>query len=517
MQAWGGGYVTDLEYESGFFPGQTPRLMSLAAAMNGVEAPDFGNGFAYCELGCGRGETSLALAAMHPAAEFHAVDFNPAHIAYAQDRATAAGLDNVTFYERSFSDLTGPHAISLPMFDAVTLHGVWTWISPALQDDIVSFIEAKLKPGGLVYISYNAMPGWADIVPVQRLLKELADASGRRSDQAIEQAMGYLTRLAKGAVGGPPTRLPEGLKTIQDMFEQGRGNVAVHEYLNEHWKPLFHLDVARALGRAKLTLAASTDLLLNFQNMSLTAEQASALSDIPSPDLRETLKDFCANVKFRRDVYVRGARRISASRRDAMFRDLMLALVRRPPEAFHLNMPDGSSWRPDPAVYLPVLEKIRSRPSRVGDLLAAPYLPHDHKLSPVELVGLLVGGSLVAPYSAPTPDALAASARLVAATYAAEPTPRYQVPVAMSNRYCTPRWCAARRPTLACLPGASSTFAKGGAAIPSSMGSRSKTKPKRSSCLRPITRSESKKRFPFGAICKWSDGRQTQLIIVMPP
>ena len=429
MQAWGGGYITDVEYEAGFFAGQAPRQMALAAAMNGIEAPDFSDGFAYCELGCGRGVTSLALAAMHPKAEFHAVDFNPSHVAHAQHRALAAGLDNVTFHERSFSDLTGPRAPPLPMFDAITLHGVWSWISPALQDDIVQFIDAKLKPGGLVYISYNAMPGWSEATPVQRLLKELADASGRRSDQAIEHAVASLTRLAKGAVTGPSARLQEGLKPIREMLEQGLAGYVAHEYLTDHWKPLFHLDVARALGRAKLTLAAATDLLLNFQNLSLTIEQASAISEVASPDLRETLKDFCASVKFRRDVYVRGARRIPAPRRDALFRDLQLALLHPPPDAFHLDMPDGSAWRPDPAVYFPVLEAIRTRPSRVGDLLASHDLPPDHKVSPVELVGLLVGSHLAATYAAPSAEALAASARLVTATYARERSPRYHVPV----------------------------------------------------------------------------------------
>ena len=55
--------------------------LALAATLAGYEPPDLAGRFTYCELGCGRGKTSLVLAAVNPEAEFHAIDFNPAHIA----------------------------------------------------------------------------------------------------------------------------------------------------------------------------------------------------------------------------------------------------------------------------------------------------------------------------------------------------------------------------------------------------------------------------------------------------
>src|SRR5262245_18346022 len=83
MNQWSGGYVIDIEYVEAFFPQQSPQSMALALTLNGLEPPDFSGAFSYCELGCGRGLTSLILAAANPDAEFHAVDFNPAHIARA--------------------------------------------------------------------------------------------------------------------------------------------------------------------------------------------------------------------------------------------------------------------------------------------------------------------------------------------------------------------------------------------------------------------------------------------------
>src|SRR4029077_15564225 len=131
--------------------------------LSGMEAPDLDRHFTYCELGCGRGRTSTVLAAINPEAEFHAVDFHPAHIAHAQQQARHARLRNIQFHECSFAELPGAYGAALPKFDVITMHGVWSWIAPQLQEAIVAFLNARLKPGGLVYVSYNALPAWNQV------------------------------------------------------------------------------------------------------------------------------------------------------------------------------------------------------------------------------------------------------------------------------------------------------------------------------------------------------------------
>ncbi len=91
-----------------------------------------------------------------------------------------------------------------------------------------------------------------------------------------------------------------------------------HEYLNEHWQPAYFADVARKLAAAKLGYAACAELLKNFYNLSLTEQQRALIAEVASPELRETLKDFCTDNWFRQDVFVRGARAISAQRRDQL-------------------------------------------------------------------------------------------------------------------------------------------------------------------------------------------------------
>jgi len=408
MPSWGDGYVTDIEYSDGFYAAQSPAHLALAATLNGVEPPDLSGHFAACELGCGRGQTALVFAAVNPQAEFHAIDFHPAHIAHARSRAQQAGLRNIQFHEYSFDELTGPRGETLPMFDVITMHGVWSWIAPKLQNAIIAFINARLKPGGLVYVSYNALPAWNPVAPLQWIIKELADASRSRSDVAITRVLTQLQQLASTNV--IPKKYHDGIKKIQDTAERLLQYVA-HEYLNEYWQPVYHADVARSFAGAKMSFAASTDLLKNFYNLSLTEDQRKALADISSDELRETLKDFCTDHWFREDVFVRGARNIRPAQRERNFLQQKLVLVRPPPDIIEIARPDGSKWCPDPVVYDAVIAALRRGPRLVAELLRLDGLPPNHLVGPVELLGVMLGTGLAGIYTEPTAEEQASAAR----------------------------------------------------------------------------------------------------------
>jgi SAM-dependent methyltransferase len=406
--AWGSGYVTDIEYPGGFFAEQVPARMALAATLAGFEPPPLGSRYTYCELGCGHGKTSLVLAAINPDAEFHAIDFNPAHIAQARDQARLAGLRNITFHECSFDELTGPRGSALPMFDIVTMHGVWTWIAPALQASILAFLNMRLNAGGLVYLSFNALPAWFQASPLQRLVKEFAAATPDRSDLAVGRAVEQLERFAAANV------IPERFRFAATRFKDAGRMLSylAHEYLNEHWQPAYFADVARDLARAKLNFAASSDLLKNFNNLVLTEQQRSLIAEVSAPELRETLKDFCTDNWFRQDVFLRGARRMSERRREELLAAQTLTLMRPAPEAFEISKPDGTRWRPDVNVYNPVLKALGERPRTVGELLTLTGVPKGHLVGPVELVGMLAGTGVAGLFREPSAEQIAGAARL---------------------------------------------------------------------------------------------------------
>jgi hypothetical protein len=268
-----------------------------------------------------------------------------------------------------------------------------SWIAPELQQAILRFLNGHLKPGGLLYVSYNAMPSWASVGPLQRVVKELAVLWPGRSDRAAENAIKMLSNMAEVKI--IPPNLHEDVKRITD--KRLNSSYLAHEYLNEHWRPLYHADAVRAFAEAKLAFAGSTQLLRNFTNLGVTKEQQALLSEVPIPELRETLRDFCIGHAFRQDVYVRGARRMTEGRRDAYLGAQTLALLQPPPGEIEISGP-GGTWHPNPEAYRIFLDALAKRPHTIAQLLSLPDLPPGHNVSSVELTGVLGGPFLVAPF-----------------------------------------------------------------------------------------------------------------------
>jgi SAM-dependent methyltransferase len=197
MPDWGSGYVTDKAYVHDFCRVQTPPGLAFAALCGGVQAPGgAAEPMAYCDLGCGQGYTANLVAAANPAAQVLGVDFNPSHIANARALAGAAGLASVDFREASFEDIAADPTV--PSFDVMAMHGVFSWISAQNRRALVDLIGKRLKPGGLLYISYDCMLGWAAVAPLRRIMaRHFAPRPGMASPAALERALAYSDLLGK--------------------------------------------------------------------------------------------------------------------------------------------------------------------------------------------------------------------------------------------------------------------------------------------------------------------------------
>jgi SAM-dependent methyltransferase len=320
---WNDGYVADLDYPAAFFAEQSPSHLNIACILNGVEPLPVDRPFTYFELGAGMGLTSNILAASHPQGRFFSNDFNPAHVASARQLADEAQLENMTVLECSFADLAAGKA-DLPPLDYITMYGVYSWITAANRQCLVEFIGRYLKPGGIVYVNYNALPGWTRTLPLQRLLLEHAACNPVPRVQQLEQAR----ELAQGleAVGAAFFDGNKQLAYRMASLARDKAGYLAHEYLNSGWEPLYHADVARELSGAGLDFIGSADLPRAFQDDYLTAQQQSVMAGIADPHWRETVRDYLLNTSFREDVYVRGAKRMDAARRDQWLARLGVAL-----------------------------------------------------------------------------------------------------------------------------------------------------------------------------------------------
>lgn len=318
MQTWADGYITELPYTRNFFPDLSPVHLNLVCSLAGVAPPRLNQGFDYCELGCGQGLSTTLLAAVFPQGRFWGVDFNPAHISLAQKFAREAGLENLTFLDASFEEVLDRE--DLPGFDYITLHGIYSWVSHDQQQNIINLIHGCLKPGGVVYNSYNAKPGKTDLEPVRRVFKELIPRAENPALQ-VKQGFGLLEKLIENPRG---IFLKGGLdKRIQGL-KQHPHQYVVHEFLNEHWKSFYCTDVFKDMAKAKLTYVGSASLGLNFDALSVPKPFLEEYKAMATLEQRQLFRDLLLNTAFRKDVYVRGPIPLSVGEHRRVNGDILL-------------------------------------------------------------------------------------------------------------------------------------------------------------------------------------------------
>jgi SAM-dependent methyltransferase len=291
---------SDVPYLRTFSGDLGPAQLRLVAALNGFVPPP-ASGFDYCELGSGNGDTTAALAAANPSARFVGVDVNAEHVAFGSGLASRGGLDNLRFLELDFAELT---SAGLPDFDFIGANGVLSWVSPEKRSAMLEVASAKLKPGGLFYVSYNALPGWAAVEPLRRLmLDSVAGFEGSDLERA-RRAVGVARLLCEGRAGYFASN-PAAVTMLETMVKMGMPYV-VYEYLQPDWHPRYFADVAREMASRDLHFIGQLPLHLNYRDLALAPAHLELFKDVSDRVAFENLKDFALNEFFRRDVYIKG-------------------------------------------------------------------------------------------------------------------------------------------------------------------------------------------------------------------
>jgi SAM-dependent methyltransferase len=366
---WTAGYVSDVAYTLGFYRELAPSFLNYVCIANGVQSIPTSRRLRYCELGCGRGYGTTLLAAANPDVDFVGIDFNPAHIGEARGLAAKAQITNVTFVEASFGDAARSTEALLSEFDIIASHGVYTWISGDVRNDMHDFIRSKLVSGGIIYISYNALPGWASAGPIQRLLKEFADRSSGESLVRIARGRAVLKELVEKSsayIAQNPA-----VKSRLAAMERQDQHYLVHEFLHDHWQPLYVTEAIAALAESKLTFIGSATVAENRLALAVPKNLVEIVQSAPDVATRELLKDFAVNKQFRRDVYVKGPIRLSNDAAAARFRELSFALTGREkqlPEKWRIPAGEANL---KPAQVEAVVSCVAGGPATAAEIIGA--------------------------------------------------------------------------------------------------------------------------------------------------
>ncbi|WP_445115075.1 class I SAM-dependent methyltransferase [Acinetobacter sp. WZC-1] len=322
---WTDGYQTEVNYTYGYYRDLSPNYQKFCLLLNGVDCPASSQDHMHCELGFGQG-VSLNIHAASSFGLFTGTDFNPAHAAHANVLAEQSDVPH-QFYDASFEELLNKN---LPMFDSISLHGIWSWISHENQHIILQFMRKFLKPNGIVYISYNCVTGWAANMPIRELFHSHFKFNSTSTNplQKVRDSLDFSEALLKQ---NPifAQKNPNVLNKVQDLRNQNP-NYLIHEYLNQDWQCFSFQQVVRTLEEIKLSYAGSTDLNTHLDNINFSEAHQQFLNGIEHPIFKEQCRDYFANTQFRRDLFIRGKNNLPPLQTRQRLRDTAFVLLTSP-------------------------------------------------------------------------------------------------------------------------------------------------------------------------------------------
>lgn len=368
MTAQAQDYTTDVVFPSAFGVFQSPVHLAYAAWLGGRQTFDIRFPFAYADLGCGGGLTLCVLAACYPHGDFHGVDINPEHIAQGRALAADAGLDNVTFHNLSFADLS-----KAPMparFDTIAMSGIYSWLSPTLRRACLDFANARLSDDGVVFLHYSALPGNAQIDALYALLIELSKGIDGDTVTRFRTACEKASKL-RSARGLFFRQNPLAAAWLDQTARTDQRQMA-HEVLNSHWGSLSIRNVADEAAAAGLCFVANAHLELNDIELAAPAGSREVLAGL-KPVAREMALDAMRSAIARIDVFMRD-RDDNAGSVDPP--DLWVdRLTNGPLQAERAQLAQRAGVDLSDPVYDVILAAIDGRAQCLRDLLASSDAP----------------------------------------------------------------------------------------------------------------------------------------------
>lgn len=279
-----------LPYESLPISWTAPEHLALTALLHGGPRQAT-SGYRYLELGCGDGSNLIPLAYYRPDAEFVGVDGAPSACEQAATKAQQLGLRNLRIVQADFEQaslrLTGS-------FEFIVGHGVFSWIPDQTRDRLLDLCQDHLKPAGLLYLSYNARPGW----DIRGLIRDFLIRQTRGSDAPVsplaqaEQAQHLAKTLADflSAVPAPYTQL---LTKEFQLVQKAQPGYVGHDYLAAHNRAYWRADFLALLQRRGFSYVADADYNDNARRLPDGVEPRLQTLGLPQEALQDTLDLVC--------------------------------------------------------------------------------------------------------------------------------------------------------------------------------------------------------------------------------
>ncbi len=261
-------------YPDYIHPATDHNRMGAIARCHGINATPPENAHVL-EVGCGPGGNLLSLASIYPAATLHGLDLDPGHIQTADSAVRQVGFTNVRFEKADLTRWTPPPR----PFDYIIAHGIYSWVPQEVRRSLLTLCRRCLSPGGVIYLSFNAHPGWRQKSLLRDIVSQVAKPKISPVD-VVDRTREWLQVLcdtvpASTAYG---LALRESMALVEQVVDPEH---FYHEHLEAINQPFgfdeFCHDVAEAglqcVAEATLSDITAEDIGCNLESLSWPAMQ----------------------------------------------------------------------------------------------------------------------------------------------------------------------------------------------------------------------------------------------------
>ncbi|TWB11564.1 methyltransferase family protein [Nitrospirillum amazonense] len=388
-------YVTGIAYLRRYYQELNPASIAYAALQCGYQAPRLDRPFRYLDLGCGHGYSPTLFASLFPQGQFMGVDFNPVHITSAEALRRAAGITNASFSAASFQDLATEENGPIADCDFIVMHGIMSWVSETVRREIGAVIRRRLKPGGIVYASYNCQPGWAGKMPIRALMVDAYAVTTGTVEERVGKVRAFLRQMADtGALyfeSNPA--IEQQLQAIETLDT----SYIVHEYLNEYWRVFYHKEIATFMANHGAGFIGSGTPADNVPLLAVPEKPRALMAAMPNALLREGVRDMALNRQFRRDIFAYDLAPLNINDLIAAHRATRYTLARRRTDCPMVVPRSFGDVALHEGIFNPLLDRLAAGATTFDDLVGVPPLNDWAAADQIQALQVLVGAEYIRP------------------------------------------------------------------------------------------------------------------------
>ncbi|MDX1916467.1 MAG: class I SAM-dependent methyltransferase [Rickettsiaceae bacterium] len=280
-----------MPYESSPYPVSSPPHLKTIGTLFGLK-PEALENSRVLELGCSSGGNIMPFAYLYPKSECIGVDLSPVQIATGKELVEKLGIKNLELKCMSIMDIDE----SFGKFDYIIAHGVFSWVPENVREKILEISNKNLNENGIVYISYNTLPGWNMIKSIRDMM--LYHTKNFANPQEKVQQARLLLEFLRDSNENNTSPYSALLTLESSILSEQPDYYLKHDHLEEDNEAFYFHDFMNLASNHQLQYLGDATIATMFLG-NLPQKVSDKLAEIKDIVRTEQYMDYISNRRFR--------------------------------------------------------------------------------------------------------------------------------------------------------------------------------------------------------------------------